>query len=245
MTQSAGGRAGIAYAGGITDNAANGNALCLRPFWIVEGWLSGPIQVSREFGKRSGWPGGTSGISMQPMARSGREQDSSGVIISWGSASQRATGPAPLSRPCYSRARRRARFPFGGGRRPPDPPGSPTKANRHKKLGGAPDSERRPEILACSADSRCVISLDLGDARTPADLVGLDLRPLVGGCRADWDTLYVETAGVVSMASMCHRSGQGAGCFRAAQVTGGSMCGCSTRHLLEDLRRLGMEARPR
>jgi hypothetical protein len=53
-------------------------ALCLRPFWIAEGWLSGPIQVSRESGKRSGWPRGTSRISMQPMARSGREQDGSG-----------------------------------------------------------------------------------------------------------------------------------------------------------------------
>jgi hypothetical protein len=52
--QLAGSPAGIAYAGGIADNAANGYALGLRPFQIVEGWLSGPIQVSREFGKRSG-----------------------------------------------------------------------------------------------------------------------------------------------------------------------------------------------
>jgi hypothetical protein len=52
--QLAGSPAGIAYAGGIADNAANGYALGLRPFQIVEGWLSGPIQVSREFGKRPG-----------------------------------------------------------------------------------------------------------------------------------------------------------------------------------------------
>jgi hypothetical protein len=76
--QLAGGRAGIAYAGGIADNAANGYALCLRPSWIVEGWLSGPIQVSRESGKRSGWPGGTSGISMQPMARSAASKTAAG-----------------------------------------------------------------------------------------------------------------------------------------------------------------------
>jgi hypothetical protein len=34
------------------------------------------------------------------------------------------------------------------------------------------------------------------------------LRLLVGGSRADWDTVCVEKAGVVSMASMCHRSGR-------------------------------------
>src|SRR4029077_14226420 len=44
------------------------------------------------------------------------------------------------------------------GTAPADPPGSPTRANRHEKPGGAPDSERRPEILACSPDSPRVIS---------------------------------------------------------------------------------------
>jgi len=49
------------------------------------------------------------------------------------------------------------------------------------------------------------------EARIAADLIGLGGRLLVGGCRADWDTLCAETAGVVSMASVCRRSGQGAG----------------------------------
>jgi hypothetical protein len=46
------------------------------------------------------------------------------------------------------------------------------------------------------------------DEPEPADLVGLGLRLLAGGCRADSDTLCAETAGMVSMAGMCHRSGR-------------------------------------
>jgi hypothetical protein len=83
------------------------------------------------------------------------------------------------------------------------------------------------------------------NARVPADLVGLGLGLLVGGCRADWDTLCAETAGVVSMASMCHRSGRAQDDLEPRKLPAARCAVAVPGILLEDLRRLGMEARPR
>ena len=78
-----------------------------------------------------------------------------------------------------------------------------------------------------------------------ADLVGLGLRLLVGGSRADWDTVCVETAGVVSMASMCHRSGRTQDDLESRKLPAARCAVAVPSILLEDLRGLGMEARPR
>ena len=78
-----------------------------------------------------------------------------------------------------------------------------------------------------------------------ADLVGLGLRLLVGGCRADWDTVCAETAGVVSMASMCHRSGRAQDDLESRKLPAARCAVAVPGILLEALRGLGMEARPR
>jgi hypothetical protein len=80
----AGGRAGMAYVGWLSDNAPQGFAQYLRPFSVRSGWLSPPIQVSRKFGNRSIWPGDTIGISVLPRGH-GRPR----VMVSWGSAVSR------------------------------------------------------------------------------------------------------------------------------------------------------------
>jgi hypothetical protein len=58
----------------------------LRVFSISRGWLTGPIQVSRQFGTSKVWPGDTVGISALPGQR---------VALSWGSAV--ANEPRPPS----------------------------------------------------------------------------------------------------------------------------------------------------
>jgi hypothetical protein len=71
------------------------------------------------------------------------------------------------------------------------------------------------------------------------------LRLLVGGSRADWDTVCVETAGVVSMASMCHRSGRTQDDLESRKLPAARCAVAVPSILLEDLRGLGMKARPR
>jgi hypothetical protein len=86
IVQVAGGRPGVAYVGWLADNSPGGYALYLRPFSIARGWLSGPVRVSREFGKRSVWPGDTFGISLEPAMHQGPLGGWQRVVVSWGSA---------------------------------------------------------------------------------------------------------------------------------------------------------------
>jgi len=83
IVEVAGGSAGVAYVGWLSDSSARGYAQYLRPFSIDKGWLSPPLQVSKQFGKRSVWPGDTFGIST--LASPGR------VVLSWGSAIKNRT----------------------------------------------------------------------------------------------------------------------------------------------------------
>lgn len=73
----AGGPAGIAYVGSLSDSDPRGYAQYLRTFSISSGWRSAPAQVSSEFGDPSVSPGDTFGIStLSP----------SDVVLSWGGA---------------------------------------------------------------------------------------------------------------------------------------------------------------
>jgi len=54
----------------------------LRPFSVRAGWLTGPIRVSRQFGRRHVWPGDTIGISLLPA----RGHSPQRIQLSWGSA---------------------------------------------------------------------------------------------------------------------------------------------------------------
>ena len=93
IVQVVGGRAGVAYVGWLADSSSRGYALYLRPFSIARGWLSGPVRVSRQFGKRSVWPGDTFGISMEPMAHGSPRAGWPRVVVSWGSAVSRQRHP--------------------------------------------------------------------------------------------------------------------------------------------------------
>ena len=73
----AGGGAGIAYVSFFSSADPRGYAQYLRTFSITRGWLSGPVQVSPEFGDTSVWPGDTFGISTLSPGH---------VVLSWGSA---------------------------------------------------------------------------------------------------------------------------------------------------------------
>ncbi len=68
---------GVAYVGWLSDSNPQGYAQYLRAFSITWGWLSGPVQVSAQFGDRSVWPGDTFGISALSAGQ---------VMLSWGSA---------------------------------------------------------------------------------------------------------------------------------------------------------------
>jgi photosystem II stability/assembly factor-like uncharacterized protein len=78
IVQVIGGPPGVAYVGWLADNSPQGYALYLRPFSITRGWLSDPLQVSRQFGDASIWPGDTIGLGRLPF--------DAGVAVSWGSA---------------------------------------------------------------------------------------------------------------------------------------------------------------
>ena len=77
----AGGRAGIAFLGWLSENIRRGFAQYLRPFSVRRGWLSAPVRASRRFGNRNVFPGDTIGISVLPRGH-GRPR----VMLSWGSA---------------------------------------------------------------------------------------------------------------------------------------------------------------
>ena len=72
----AGGGSGIAYVSWLSDSNPPGYALYLRAFSITRGWLSGPVQISTEYGDTAVWPGDTIGLSaLSPTD----------VVASWGS----------------------------------------------------------------------------------------------------------------------------------------------------------------
>jgi hypothetical protein len=77
IVEVAGGAAGIAYAGWLSDSNPQGYAQYLRAFSIKRGWLSEPVQVSAQFGDTSVWPGDTFGISTLATDQ---------IALSWGSA---------------------------------------------------------------------------------------------------------------------------------------------------------------
>lgn len=72
----AGGAAGIAYVGWLSNSDSRGYALYLRAFSITRGWLSDPLQI-QQFGDPNVWPGDTFGISTLSPTQ---------VVLSWGSA---------------------------------------------------------------------------------------------------------------------------------------------------------------
>jgi hypothetical protein len=72
-----GGGPGIAYVSYLSPADAPGYAEYLRAFSVASGFLSGPEQVSPEFGDTNVWPGDTTGLStLSPTD----------VVLSWGSA---------------------------------------------------------------------------------------------------------------------------------------------------------------
>lgn len=73
----AGGGAGTAYVGWLSNSNPQGYAQYLRAFSINRGWLTAPFQVSTKFGESSVWPGDTFGISTLSANQ---------VVLSWGSA---------------------------------------------------------------------------------------------------------------------------------------------------------------
>jgi hypothetical protein len=73
----AGGAAGIAYVGWLSNSDPRGYAQYLRTFSLTHGWLSAPTRVSSEFGDPAVWPGDTFGISTLSPNQ---------VVLSWGSA---------------------------------------------------------------------------------------------------------------------------------------------------------------
>jgi hypothetical protein len=72
-----GGGPGIAYVSYLSPANAPGYAEYLRAFSVTRGFLSGPQQVSPQFGDTNVWPGDTMGLSsLSPTD----------VVLSWGSA---------------------------------------------------------------------------------------------------------------------------------------------------------------
>jgi hypothetical protein len=77
IAEVAGGAAGTAYVGWLSDSDPSGYAQYLRAFSITHGWLSPPVRISSQFGGPSVWPGDTFGISTLAPGR---------VVLGWGSA---------------------------------------------------------------------------------------------------------------------------------------------------------------
>ncbi len=60
----------------LSDSNPAGYALYLRTFSLAQGWLSGPAQISTDYGDSAVWPGDTTGLStLSPTD----------VVASWGS----------------------------------------------------------------------------------------------------------------------------------------------------------------
>ncbi len=71
-----GGGRGIAYVSWLSDSNPAGYALYLRTFSVTRGWLSGPAQISTDYGSSAVWPGDTTGLSsLSPTD----------MVASWGS----------------------------------------------------------------------------------------------------------------------------------------------------------------
>ncbi len=71
-----GGGSGIAYVSWLSDSNPAGYALYVRVFSIARGWLSGPAQISTDYGSSAVWPGDTTGLSaLSPTD----------IVASWGS----------------------------------------------------------------------------------------------------------------------------------------------------------------
>ena len=77
LMEVAGGGSGVAYISWLSYANAPGYALYVRTFSVAKGWLSGPFQVSTQFGDPSVWPGDTTGTSYLGGGR---------IAASWGSA---------------------------------------------------------------------------------------------------------------------------------------------------------------
>jgi hypothetical protein len=71
-----GGGRGIAYVGWLSNSNPAGYALFLRTFSVTRGWLSGPTQISTDYGSSAVWPGDTIGLSTVSPTE---------VVASWGS----------------------------------------------------------------------------------------------------------------------------------------------------------------
>lgn len=79
----AGGGTGTAYVSWLSDSNPTGYALFLRAFSISRGWLSGPAQISTDYGSSAVWPGDTTGLSvLSPLD----------IVASWGSDYPDLTG---------------------------------------------------------------------------------------------------------------------------------------------------------
>jgi hypothetical protein len=77
IVQVVAGPPGIAYVGWLSASDPRGYAQYLRTFSTNQGWLSAPVQVSRDFGTGSVWPGDTFGFSALSPTR---------LALAWGSA---------------------------------------------------------------------------------------------------------------------------------------------------------------
>lgn len=80
IVQSAGGPPGIDYVGWLSDSSPRGYAQYLRVFDVGRGWLTGPVRVSADFGRKSAWPGDTFGIATLTGAAA------PALVLTWGSA---------------------------------------------------------------------------------------------------------------------------------------------------------------
>lgn len=99
IVEVAGGAPGQAYVAWLADSSPRGYAEYLRPFSVVAGWLSGPVQVSRQFGDPKVWPGDTFGISAAAPGWAGLPGlGRLRLVLSWGSAIGRVrAGHKPVS----------------------------------------------------------------------------------------------------------------------------------------------------
>jgi hypothetical protein len=71
-----GGGSGTAYLSWLSDGNPAGYALYLRAFSTTRGWLSGPAQITADYGSSAVWPGDTTGLSaLSPTD----------IVASWGS----------------------------------------------------------------------------------------------------------------------------------------------------------------